>query len=145
IGEGVASGSQESVRVMASGDTWLVVTGTSDTNYGLNGSSDNRVPHAASRPGDDQLAPNNSRAVATLVAWGADFGAATCGNDDWYRMTDAPGCTATATVRFQHSNGDIDLELTDRNGNVLQSSAGSENSETVTHVLTGGTNYLRVF
>lgn len=145
IGEGFASGSQESVRVIASGDTWLKVTASTDTNYGLDGSSNTCFPNAFTCPSDDPFEPNNTTAIATLVSWGANFGAATCGNDDWYRLTDAPGCTGTATVRFTHSNGDIDIELTDRNGNALVSSEGSGNSETVSYALTGSTTYLHVF
>ncbi|MBL4848748.1 MAG: pre-peptidase C-terminal domain-containing protein [Planctomycetes bacterium] len=98
---------------------------------------------------DDALegSGNNTRADATPLSRGRHENLRVAGNDDWYAVELQPNETLTFEVGFSHSSGDIDLELHDASGNRIGNSAGTGNTETISH--TAGaqptTVYLRVF
>lgn len=69
-------------------------------------------------------------------------------NDDFYRFTLAlPGATGDyAQIEFDHSVGDLDLELFDANNVFVASSAGISDSEFISfRGLQAGSYFLRVF
>jgi hypothetical protein len=136
---------QTAVRVIANGPTWLRATGEVDGNYGLSGSSSVCSSVARTCPGDDPFEPNNSRSQAQQTMWNGMFGAATCNDNDWYQFSEAEGCTATVNATFSHSSGDIDIELTDRNGLAIATGETGTNNESVSAVLGAGAAYVRVF
>lgn len=104
-------------------------------------------------PSGDALEPNNSQAAArdlgsitTERIW--DNLSITTGDVDWYKFQLVNTATSQHSVRldFLHSQGDLDLELRDSNGNVLTSSTSVSNSESIS--LAGraaGTYYVRVY
>jgi hypothetical protein len=83
----------------------------------------------------------STQATATVLALGTTRMARVCENEsDWFRV-DAMG-TATVTVSFTHSAGDLDVEAVAADGRVLSSSTSVQNVETVQ---ASGTFFVRVF
>ena len=68
-------------------------------------------------------------------------------DDDWYELTVSAGNTTLyAAVSFTDDIADIDIELYDEDGDELDSSAGTSDTESITLTdATPGTYYLRVF
>ncbi len=143
--DAIPSSTQTAVRVIANGPTWLRAIGDVDGNYGLAGSSSVCSSTARTCPGDDPFEPNDTRGQAQQTMWNGTFGAATCDDNDWYKFPEAEGCTATVTATFTHSGGDIDMELTDRNGVAIATGETGTNNESVSAVLGQGAAYVRVF
>ncbi len=143
--DAIASNTQAAVRVIANGPTWLRAAGEADGNYGLSGSSSVCSSSARTCPGDDPFEPNNARTQAQQAMWNGTFGAATCDDSDWFEFPAADGCTATVNVVFSHGSGDIDMELTDRNGTPIATGETGTSNETVSAVLGQGPVYVRVF
>lgn len=68
------------------------------------------------------------------------------GREDWFVVELAPGQRAMIELRFNHSDADLDLELTTREGAILANSAGITNEEVAQAKLEdGGKLYVRVF
>ena len=63
------------------------------------------------------------------------------GDDDWFSVL-ADGRPLAITISFTHANGDLDLEGTDAAGVVIDASAGTSDSETVTLTTVSGRRYL---
>jgi hypothetical protein len=95
---------------------------------------------------DDSYEENDLRGGAASIADGSYADLMICDEDhDWYVVNAAAG-TLTATISFVHATSDLDLELFDADGNELQNSAGTGDSETVEHnVTTPGDYYIHVF
>ncbi len=97
---------------------------------------------------DDAFEPNDSRATASVVTnVNASSLIVKQNNEDWYRFSAGPGQTVTITANFQHSFGDIDLELyRNAESTPVAVSDGIGNSETINILNTSGTNtyFLRV-
>ena len=101
---------------------------------------------------DDDHEPNDARtsvASAEPIAPGTLAGLVSCpdgaGQDeDWYRFV--VGADAQVTLTLDGSNPpDLDLQLVDADGMVIERSTGLTSDETVTHCLTPGTYYARVY
>jgi hypothetical protein len=61
---------------------------------------------------DDHLEPNNNRGAATRVGQGLWEGLMVCQqDDDWFFIDGPHGAAMTATLRFRHALGDIDMLL----------------------------------
>ena len=78
----------------------------------------------------DSYEPNDSSSQAAPIGEGGYSGLSIDGNDDhdWFEVA-AGGSTVTARIDFSHASGDLDLHLLDGNGNELDSSAGTSDSE----------------
>ncbi len=94
----------------------------------------------------DSFEENDTRATAKTISTGNHTNLNTCtGDDDYYQITLAANDQIDATASFTNGEGDIDLELLDGSGTVLDSSSTSNNSENVSFtVVTAGTYYLHV-
>jgi CARDB/Cep192 domain 4/Bacterial pre-peptidase C-terminal domain len=96
----------------------------------------------------DGLEPNDSFAAPRTIFLPINNGNLTIDQDleqDFYRFTLAALSRVTFTASFTHSLGDVDMDLRNSANAVLQSSAGTSNSETITADLAAGTYYIRVF
>lgn len=103
--------------------------------------------------GDDSYEPNDSRGSAynlsnyedtwlsNIHGWGVQW------NDDWYKVHVDPGyLILNADLRFQHSAGDLDLQIVDANNQVVAQSRSSDNDEYIrTPVPAAGDYWIRVF
>jgi cysteine-rich repeat protein len=98
-------------------------------------------------PTDAEIEENSSLALATAFT-GAMNGQICTGDQDWFII---PSCgnggQLTINVNFTHANGDIDVELLDANQQILTSSRGASDQETIVYQNMGVTSdlYLRVF
>ncbi len=92
---------------------------------------------------DDSFEDNDSQSEAASIDQGASDLMVCSGDDDFYRVTVGSGQSLEVRIDFEHSEGDLDLEVLDNEGTSLASSASISNSETAT--LTGpGTFVVRV-
>jgi hypothetical protein len=69
-------------------------------------------------------------------------------DDDWFRITVDSGYERLkVSLLFSHAEGDIDLELINPSGTVLNRSNSSTDNETIDYTVPngGGTYYLRVY
>jgi hypothetical protein len=107
----------------------------------------------AVEPGSDPAEPNNSRPSATLLgAVEGDVSVAglsihSVTDSDWFQFsTLATGnISHYAAITFNHLAGDLDLELYDQAGNLLDSSKRSQNQEFVSlHGLPAASYFVRV-
>jgi hypothetical protein len=67
---------------------------------------------------------------------------------DWFRFsyTGLAGAGSSVSINFTHALGDIDLQLFDSKGNLIRSSTGTVNSETVSlDTLVGSTFFVKAF
>jgi hypothetical protein len=140
---------QISLSGLAAGKYYVLVFGANgdrNENYTL------QIKPPVPVPADDQYEPNNSFATAF------NFGALSTGktvaglkmadSGDWYSFTTVGigGANDGASISFLDSQGDLDMELYDANGNLLDTSSGSGNTEAVS--LTGqaaGTYVVHVY
>ncbi|WP_080949718.1 pre-peptidase C-terminal domain-containing protein [Microcystis aeruginosa] len=105
-------------------------------------------------PGDDIFEANNTRAVAKdlsnlrtspLKTW--QNLSITAGDNDWFKFNLPSRGTANdfVSVTFDHSLGDVDLELYNSSGTRILSSAGTSNSERISlEGQTSGDYFVRV-
>jgi hypothetical protein len=72
---------------------------------------------------------------------------AVCGVDaDFFAVTPQQGCTTTFSAAFRNADGDIDLQLLNGAGAVIQSSLSVSDTETIAFVAPNATRVtLRVF
>jgi len=79
----------------------------------------------------DRFEPNNSRDAASAIMDGSHEELTICaGEEDWYWIRPAAG-TLRVSIYFSNADGDLDLKLLDDQGQVVSSSAGTGDSETV--------------
>lgn len=93
--------------------------------------------------------PNDSRSKATslsgtsLTARSASISTST--DVDYYKLSVASGSKVTVSVKFNHSQGDLDMKVLSSSGSTLGKSAGTGNTETVTLDSASGTVYFQVY
>jgi hypothetical protein len=97
----------------------------------------------------DTFEPNDSFAGATVLSSGSqalsNLSIHAADNDDYFRWTAPASGTLTVTATFDHDDGDVDLFLYDAAQGELDSSDGTDNSETVSaSVVAGQAYYIRV-
>lgn len=94
----------------------------------------------------DPFEPNDSVAEAPSVSTGSILGLSACGgDDDYYAVQLGAGDEITASLSFDHSEGDVDLRLLSGSGTPLRTSASSTNDEQITYAVpVSDTYYLRV-
>ena len=88
----------------------------------------------------DALEPNDAAAAAASipVPFGGEASIASATDEDWY----AAGGATSATIRFSHAAGDLDLYVLDAAGAVVAQSTGTSDEETV--ALPSAAAYVRV-
>jgi hypothetical protein len=88
---------------------------------------------------DDANEDNDGDLQATLwTSTGLYTDLVVCNLDwDWYEFDLVTGETVTFDVLFSHAEGDVDAELQDTLGNVLDTSASSTDDEVVSYTATG--------
>jgi len=92
----------------------------------------------------DTFDGNDLRTNAANVSSGTFADLQICGGtSDWFQVDSS--ATATATISFAHSSGDLDLKLYDASGSPIDSSTSTNNEETVTGSDPSGTVYVEVF
>jgi hypothetical protein len=96
---------------------------------------------------DDGFEDNDSRTSATPSPPGTTMAQICAGDDDYYRITTAAGTEVAVTVDgFAHADGDLDLQLLDSAGAVLDQSAGVTGTEMVSYcAAASGDVFARVF
>jgi hypothetical protein len=86
-------------------------------------------------PADDPFEDNDTRTQPTLLGRDAEAIGAVCGADeDFFSVLPQPGCTTRFTLRFEHDDGDLDLQLLNSNGGVIGSSLSTSDSEELAFV-----------
>lgn len=95
----------------------------------------------------DQFEPNNTFGQAVELEPGEYDPLVVCGgDDDFYRFCPAADGPMTISVRFEHRQGDIDLELLDERRQVIERRNGVDDEERLDLDVEGGQCYiLRVF
>lgn len=116
------------------------------------GTSDGGAPDAGAPPVDagshcpGPEEPNDSLATATEGVVEGEFDLCDGDDVDFFARNAPSGTFLNVSVNFIHADGDIDIEVLDPNGVVVDRSQGIENEEFVSHrVTTGGVHYVRVY
>lgn len=144
--DGVRDNEQVTLSGLPAGDYYVLVHG-----YDGAQNASYRLIVDAPNGADDSLEPNNSLAAASdlgpiagqFVREGlAEF------DDDWYRFATSDTGTASsfAQIDFAHSDGDLDLELRDSAGTLIERSESVTDRERIS--LDGqpaGTYYLHAY
>lgn len=99
-------------------------------------------------PADDPGEDDDLIAAATLLATGDVASAIVCAaDDDFFSVAVGAGCTLTAELLFRDVDGDLDMQLRDPQGAVLDTSAGiDEDREVAATTPTAATSvFVRVY
>jgi hypothetical protein len=92
---------------------------------------------------DDSFEENDTESAAAPVAAGFFPSLVTCpADDDYYEIPLAVGDTIDVALVFGDAEGDIDLELIDPFGTLVESSTTTTDDEAVSHVATSAGIYL---
>lgn len=82
----------------------------------------------------DRFEPNNTQATARALTAGAYSDLAACpGDDDFYALSLTAGVPVSVNLAFSHVEGDIDMVLLDAAGNIVRSSAGITDTESISY------------
>lgn len=94
---------------------------------------------------DDAFEDDDSRVTARALS-GTTFSGSICPTDDDYiSFTTTMARTVTATINFDGTVGDLDLDLYDSTGALVDYSHGTDDSESIVHSVPAGTYAIRVF
>ena len=92
---------------------------------------------AAICPPDDEFEDNDSSAAATSLSAGLQIAAVACPDDqDWFEISAQAGEVISANLKFNHSDGDIDMILYDPAGIPVDSAISESDNEIITHTAT---------
>jgi len=96
---------------------------------------------------DDGREPDDSSGSATPYSSAVSDGQICAGNSDFFSFSVGRGDRITVSVDFTSSSGDLDLELSDGGGTIVDTSAGISNTEEVEYcnASSATTLYARVF
>ena len=144
------TGSHEEISLagLASG-TYLVrvlgKAGATNPYYSLRINSPLEIATDWAEPNDDRLAAYDLGAVTTERSV-FDLSIHATGNDDWFCFqTEGNGPEDYVAIEFLSSAGDLDLELYDSSGTLLDTGPSTTDIEQITLAgLTNGTYYVRV-
>lgn len=100
---------------------------------GLGGPPSEPVPEGLTRETPDGLEPNDSAEAATPIPGPTALTDLLLeeGGEDWFRIEVPKGKELVVAARFDHSKGDIDVELLDADLRTLRTSTSSGNLEKV--------------
>ncbi len=96
----------------------------------------------------DLQEPNNTLGTAGTIVLPYSNASLSIDQDsavDFYRFVVPATGAVTVSSAFTHALGNVDLQLLNSAGTVLQTSAGVVNNESITRVVTAGTYYARVY
>jgi hypothetical protein len=96
---------------------------------------------------DDRFEENDSQSSATPLYEYTYYRNlyVSASDDDWYSMTISAD-SLSIMCNFDHSNGDINMDLVDRNGNVLASAKSATNNERIHFIVDRlGTYYIHIY
>jgi len=98
--------------------------------------------------GNDPYEPDNGPGSAASMDEGSYKDIPICpeGDEDWYGLVLKKGDIVTVSLKFKHSDGDIDMKLQDSGGHGIGSSASSSDNENITkEIKKDGTYYVKVY
>lgn len=99
----------------------------------------------ASSQEDDRFEENDRRDNASQVDYGT-YDDLFCQDDDWYNISLDDGDDLNVTIRFDDNEADLDLELYDEEGNLIDASYGVDDQESVEATnVQAGDYYIRAF
>jgi len=95
----------------------------------------------------DANEPNDEANTATAITSGTTFeGLTICQEEDWFSFRAFAGDEVDIMLTFVHDEGDLNLQLVDPEGNVLQLSASTNDDEVIQRSVNAtGQHWLRVF
>ncbi len=95
----------------------------------------------------DRYEPNDTRTAAAMINGGLQSGLTLCpGDEDFFQVALGTNDSVDITVDFVHGEGNIDIQLLDPNGTVVQSSATQTGQETISLMATtAGVYTVRVY
>jgi Ca2+-binding RTX toxin-like protein len=117
---------------------------------GFSGNTNPNYTLSINTPGTDRFEENDDRDSAITLIRNKNlqtWDSLSIDDNDWFKITLPSGLTANDYIRidFDHSQGDIDLELYDSNGTTkLDSSTGVGNSEYISLAGRSGDYYIKV-
>ena len=86
---------------------------------------------------DDEFEDNDSTSTATSLTTGLQIAGIVCPDDqDWFGISVAVGEVISATMNFNHADGDIDMTLYDPAGIPVDSAISESDNEMITHTAT---------
>jgi len=96
---------------------------------------------------DDGFEDNDNVTSPSSLSAGTTSNLTVCpADEDWWEFPAAVGQLLTVEALFDNSDGDIDLEFMDFQGNVLDVSTSNTDNEVVTATATGsGSHFVRVY
>ena len=151
VSQGIGDGEMIPLAGLAKGTYYVRVygyRGTTNPNYSLSIA----LAGAVQAPTDDQYENNDTQSAAaslgTLSANTTLSNLMLKDSADWFKFTTTATGTAanTASISFQNTQGNLALQLVNASGNVLATSNGTGNTESVS--LSGraaGTYFVRVY
>jgi hypothetical protein len=143
VSASVTDDEQVSYTAPADGTYRLVVEG----HAGAENRYDLEIEVRSGRCQDDMYEDNDDCATASLLAPGSYPDLQVCsGDEDWFAIELAVGHTLTATIRFSHVLGDLDLRLLDNScsGSLIVSTSITDDEQVVYTASTADTYKLKV-
>ena len=139
----------ETVEISEAGEYFLRVYGYAgaEANYQLSTSSIDGIAPDYYENNDSFDAPSNIGIFSSEQAFEAiDLTIDSAKDDDYYQFQLTGTSDVDIVVSFDHSEGDLDVELLDANELILDSSTTTSSEERITgESLEAGTYYLRVY
>jgi cysteine peptidase C11 family protein len=95
---------------------------------------------------DDRFEPDNTPAEATQLNLNSTEKGLCIKDDDWFKISFSSGSRISIVVAHNYKNGNLELELRDKNNIVIASSRTSENEEIISKIIENEDDYyIRVF
>ncbi len=167
VSQGIGNSETISLNGLSAGDYYVRVygyAGATNPQYSLNLEAPVGVGAAPAAVSADRFEDNDTRATATglgalrgersydnLTIDSGDNTAASYDGGDWYAVDVVGNGEFSVSVAFDHSRGDVDLQLYDASGALLDGSYGIGNSEAVSVDVSGAsadtpiTYYVRAY
>jgi len=92
---------------------------------------------------DDAFEQNDTQATASPMN-GGSYPNLQCSDDDWYKVTVGAGGSVSFRIDFQHSEGDLDMELMGPAGQIAKSDSTANQESVSGSGLAAGTYLARV-
>ena len=92
---------------------------------------------AAICPPDDEFEDNDSTSTATPLTAGLQIAGIVCpGDQDWFGISVVAGEVISATMKFNHADGDLDMTLYDPTDFLVDNASSESDNEIITHTAT---------
>ena len=144
--ESSASGDDDESIVFnatAAGTYYLEVSLTTDLGGDSGNTYDLEFAVAAINCTADAYEPNDSQFSPTTLLSGQTAGLVACPTDfDWFNFGAAPGDIIDLLAQFDGADGDLDLELYDPNGTLVDSATSVTSNEQIVHTATESGQYV---